>query len=250
MKTTHYTIPAPTLKAPLRIALASDLHGNDNARPLRLIEEARPDLILIPGDVMDDVDLRRENASGYDFLRGCAAIAPTYYSLGNHELACYHKGNPWRHPIPVPLTAEIRTRIANTGVILLENDSVTWRDGIRICALTSGINGKENKPDAEALARFAQADGYRILLCHHPEYFVPYIQKTNVELTVCGHAHGGQWRVFGRGVYAPGQGLFPKYTSGVIDQRCVISRGLGDHTWIPRIFNSTELVVIDLVVGE
>jgi predicted MPP superfamily phosphohydrolase len=67
-----------------------------------------------------------------------------------------------------------------------------------------------------------------------------------MDLIVCGHAHGGQWRLFGRGVYAPGQGLFPKYTSGVLDGVCVISRGLGNHTRVPRIFNPPELVLISL----
>ncbi len=243
MKCTHYRIPSPDLR--LRIAVASDLHGNANDAPLALLRQEQPDLILIPGDLMDDTALRDENASGYAFLRACSAIAPTYYSLGNHELACYHKGNPWRHPIPLPLNDEIRTRIANTGAILLDNDCAPFGERILICGLTSGIHGAENKPNAEALSRFASADGIKILLCHHPEYYVPYIQSTDIALTVCGHAHGGHWRFFGRGVYAPGQGLFPKYTSGVIDSRCVISRGLGNHTWIPRIFNPCELVLIE-----
>ena len=63
---------------------------------------------------------------------------------------------------------------------------------------------------------------------------------------VSGHAHGGQWRIFGRGVFAPGQGLFPKYTSGIHDGRLVISRGLKKSGTIPRIFNSPELVIIDI----
>ncbi|MBQ9784152.1 MAG: metallophosphoesterase [Clostridia bacterium] len=246
MKLTRYTLPSPSPDLHLRIAVASDLHGNANEQPLKLLRDARPDLILIPGDLMDDAALRDADNSGYAFLRACAEIAPTYYSLGNHELACYHKGNPWRHPIPLPLTDEIRTRIAKTGAVLLEDDCAPFGDGILICGLTSGINGEKNEPNADALARFARADGVKILLCHHPEYYVPYVQSTDIALTVCGHAHGGHWRVFGRGVYAPGQGLFPKYTSGVLDGRCVISRGLGNHTWIPRIFNPCELVLIEL----
>ena len=119
-------------------------------------------------------------------------------------------------------------------------------NGLRICGLSSGINGKENHPNKDALQEFAQAAEYRILLCHHPEYFMPYIKETNVELTVCGHAHGGHWRFLGRGVYAPGQGLFPKYTSGVLENRCVISRGLANHTRIPRICNPTELIIIEI----
>ena len=100
-------------------------------------------------------------------------------------------------------------------------------------------------PRLEWLENFCAVEKPKILLCHHPEYYVPYIQKADIDLTVCGHAHGGQWRIFGRGIYAPGQGLFPKYTAGVLDQKCVISRGLGNHTWIPRIFNRRELVIID-----
>ena len=64
------------------------------------------------------------------------------------------------------------------------------------------------------------------------------------DLVLCGHAHGGQWRIFGRGVYAPDQPLFPKYTSGVLENRCVISRGIGNHTHSPRIFNAPEVLMI------
>lgn len=233
------------LSEPVRLALASDLHGCPHGQAVNALKKIAPDYILLPGDLMDDRALQAPQNSGYAFLRACAAIAPTFYSLGNHELACYHKGNPWRHPHPVALRADIRRHIEDTGAILLENSAVTL-NGIVFCGINSGINGKQNAPDEQVLASFDRMKGFRILLCHHPEYFVPYIQKTSVELTVCGHAHGGQWRIFGRGIYAPGQGLFPKYTAGVIDERCVISRGLGNHTKIPRIFNEPELVLIEL----
>ena len=241
---THYQISARDASIDLNIAVASDLHGNPNRLPLELIAEQIPDLILIPGDLMDDRDLLDPRSRGYEFLRACAAIAPTFYSVGNHEIACYHKGNPWRHPTPIPIPTEARERIAQTGAILLDNDCAALNEKVTICALSSGINRSENKPDANALARFEELDGVRILLCHHPEYYVPYLQKTSIDLTVCGHAHGGHWRIFGRGIYAPGQGLFPKYTAGVLDERCVISRGMGNHTRIPRICNRPELVMI------
>ena len=243
MQITSYQIESADPSIRLRLAVASDLHGCPHERVIDALREYRPDRILIPGDLTDDEGLADESGSAYKFLRACAAIAPTYYSLGNHELACYHKGNPWRHPIPKPLTDEIRARIAKTGAILLENAFL--HDGaLCICGLTSGINGKKNQPSEETLAAFAKEEGYRILLCHHPDYFVPYVAKTDIELTVCGHAHGGQWRLGKLAAYAPGQGIFPKYTAGVINGRCVISRGLGNHTWIPRIFNRPELVLV------
>ena len=116
-----------------------------------------------------------------------------------------------------------------------------------VCALGSGLNGKINQPNEAAMRSFQELsnDGLKLLLCHHPEY-IPEVSALGMDLVVCGHAHGGQWRIFGRGVYAPGQGIFPKYTSGVHNKNCVISRGLGDHTSVPRIFNDNELVIITL----
>ena len=245
LQITPYTLPAQALSRPTRLAVASDLHGAKPTRILKALAQQKPDLILIPGDLGDDKDLRETDAP-YHFLTECAKIAPTSYSLGTHEIACYHKGNPWRHPLPIPVTDEIRNRIQNTGATLLENSAVRHGE-LTLCGLTSGINGKQNAPDPQALSRFDAADGYRILLCHHPEYFAPHISKTSIDLTVCGHAHGGQWRLLGRGIYAPGQGLLPKYTAGLVQQRCIISRGLGNHTWIPRIYNIPELVVVDLI---
>jgi len=242
---TSYALRAPDSVPALTLALASDLHGKNHGEALARLRAATPDLILIPGDLMDDKDLADEENEGYAFLRACAALAPTYYSVGNHEIACYHKGNPWRHPIPLPISPEAKERIRATGAVLLDNECVT-KDQLCICGLTSGINGRKNVPNKEVLHTFDTAEGYRILLCHHPEYYVPHIKETSIDLIVCGHAHGGQWRIFSQGIYAPGQGLFPRYTAGVLDGRCVISRGIGNHTRIPRIYNTPELVLIKL----
>ena len=69
---------------------------------------------------------------------------------------------------------------------------------------------------------------------------------------LCGHAHGGQWRLPGliNGIYAPNQGFLPKYAGGQYqenDTTMIVSRGLArESTRIPRIFNRPELVIIDL----
>ena len=243
VKTTRYFLKAEKESLRLRLAVASDLHGMGYEQVLDILKAEKPDLILIPGDLMEDQKMADPADEGYAFLRACAAIAPTYYSFGNHEIGCYHKGKPWSKPTPKPLPPHAKERIAATGAILLDNEQ-TARGELQICGLTSGLNGKVNQPELSVIKRLDESEGFRILLCHHPEYFMPYIQKTGIELTVCGHAHGGQWRVFGRGVFAPGQGLFPKYTSGVLENRCVISRGIGNHTMYPRIFNAPEVVMI------
>ena len=243
VKTTRYFLTSPKKDLRLRAAIASDLHGMGHKKVLDILQAERPDLILIPGDLMEDLQLADPNDEGYAFLRDCAKIAPTYYSLGNHETGCYHKGKPWSKPLKKPLPPKTKERVAATGAVLL-NDELVAHGDLWICGLTSGLDGKANCPDLEVIKALEDQEGFRILLCHHPEYFMPHIQKTTVELTVSGHAHGGQWRLFGQGAFAPGQGILPKYTSGVLENRCVISRGVGNHTVYPRIFNAPEVVMV------
>lgn len=246
MKVTYYQVLCKKIKTPLRIALASDLHDNPFGRVVDALKKESPDLILIPGDLTDDEHINEGAPNTLDFLTECANIAPTYYSPGNHEVRCYHRGNHFKHPTPVPIPDSYPKAISKTGAVFLNNESIQ-KDGITVCALGSGLNGKINEPNHTAMNEFQglSDDDLKILLCHHPEY-IPKLSNLGMDLIVCGHAHGGQWRIFGRGVYAPGQGIFPKYTSGIHNGNCVISRGLGDHTSVPRIFNDNELVIITL----
>lgn len=195
------------------------------------------------------------------FLRSCASIAPTFLSLGNHE---------WM------VDQDDLDLLSSTGVTVLDNE---WRSitvggkEIVIGGLTSGyvadyrafrsesrstaryprqesisgiggaVHARDHKPETEWLPTFAGQAGYHILLSHHPEYF-PLIPDS-VDLILSGHAHGGQWRIFGHGVWSPGQGWWPKWTRGMYDGRLVVSTGLSNTTWIPRIGNPTEIVYLE-----
>ncbi len=243
--TTTYALSSAKIEKPIRLAVLADLHGHFYPTLPALVKKARPDAILIPGDLTEYEQMVESDSSVFDFLTVCASIAPTYYTLGNHEFGASHHGNPFAKPQKKVIPSDFAAKVAATGAILLQNECA-FRDGIWFCGLESGFDKGQNQPNLNALAKFDECSGYRVLLCHHPEYYIPYIQKTSIDLVVCGHAHGGHWRFFGHGIFAPDQGLFPKYTSGVLDGRCVISRGLGDHTFIPRINNPRELVLIDL----
>jgi predicted MPP superfamily phosphohydrolase len=98
----------------------------------------------------------------------------------------------------------------------------------------------KKEPDTEWLKDCP--DGYKILLSHHPEYY-PLIEPY-ADLILSGHAHGGQFRLFGRGLFAPGQGFLPRYSKGMYGKMCV-SAGLTNTTWVPRINNPTELVIVE-----
>ena len=103
------------------------------------------------------------------------------------------------------------------------------------------------RPDPAFLADFAAQDGFRLLMCHHPEYYPRYVADFDIDLTVAGHAHGGQVQLRGRGLYAPGQGLLPRMTHGFYDgNRLLVSRGMTNSTWAPRISNPCEMILLHL----
>ena len=94
--------------------------------------------------------------------------------------------------------------------------------------------------------------GYTILLSHRPELFDTYVSG-EIDLVLSGHAHGGQFRLpFIGGLYAPGQGFFPKYDAGMYSKETtsmVVSRGLGNSIIPLRFNNRPEIVLIELT-GE
>lgn len=104
------------------------------------------------------------------------------------------------------------------------------------------------RPELNWLGDFTEQRGYRILLSHHPEYYPQYLKDLKIDLVLSGHCHGGQWRYYSpfrkvwQGIYGPGQGLFPRLTSGVHDGKLVVSRGLSNPSIVPRINNPTEII--------
>lgn len=233
MQITHYTVPAD-IPAPLTVAQVSDLHARPPRPVLAALQKATPDMIAITGDLFDRLATAPETLP---FLRSCAALAPTVYVYGNHEQA----------------TPEDDAAIRASGVTLLQNDAVVCCS-IHVGGLNSGFTDRASQgnltatptPNTDFLDRFAATDGYKLLLCHHPEYYPAHLRDRAIDLVLAGHAHGGQWRFGGHGVFAPGQGFFPRYTGGMYDGRLIVSRGLANTAPFPRIGNPTELVFVHL----
>lgn len=233
----------------LRAAVAADLHSHDGSAAIEKIAKYAPDLIFAPGDIMNGTDKYRVDAAfninGFDFLKKCREIAPVFYSLGNHERG---------------MTKENQSILSHYGIVLLD-DQLTTYNGIVIAGLSSGYkNGiakrKETpEPNLKLIEELRGTNGFRILLSHHPEYFDKYLSSVGsnaAELVISGHAHGGQWRIpFGPGIYAPGQGIFPKYTGGIHESKTgsklAVSRGMSNTVVFPRFFNPREIVFLEIM---
>ena len=226
----------------IRIAIASDLHGADYRLPISLLKKEKPDLIVCPGDIFEmreGLSERKKeyiNKNGYSFLSEASKIAPTFFSRGNHDA--------------FPTASELG-KLRQTGAVVLDG-CFEKAEGLIIGGLGSGGSNRyfkrTNSPDKEEFVEeFSKEKGFKLLLCHHPEYYEKYIKRFPVDLTVCGHAHGGQWVILGKAIFAPGQGLFPKYVSGSYDGgRMIVSRGMGGLTKIPRISSPEEIIIVSV----
>ena len=221
---THYDFHTGKLTKPLTLAVISDLHNEPYADLFPMIEGA--DALLVPGDISDRY--RQKYDQGVAFLTDAAKRLPTFYSLGNHEAR--QKGY-----------RVLRDALDQTGAEILVNRYVRFGE-----LWIGGWYDPAVVKEPETLDEFEKLDGVKILLCHKPELYMKRMRKRSLDLVVAGHAHGGQIRVGRQGLYAPGQGPFPRYTRGVVDGRMIISAGAGNPAHMPRWGNPCEVLLIHL----
>ena len=192
-------------------------------------------------------------------LKALAQKYPCYFVTGNNELTS-------------PDPAALLQKVSAMGITVLDNccEQVTVQgQTVNLCGIgdpyfESGDGGnwdsveelfgmlrERTKKALQALPQQDDSDTYTILLAHRPELIEEYL-PFSFDLILCGHTHGGQFRIPGicDGIYAPFQGLFPKYTGGPYQfdgTTMIISRGLTRVSGIvPRVYNRPELVFVTL----
>ncbi len=236
-----------------RILHLSDLHARCfGYRQQRLIRESvrlAPDIAVITGDLID----RRRTRNERDMrpvlwlIEGLCRHFPVLWAEGNHEAL----SSLYRTFADAAASAGAQNV---TGRVL----TLTKRED-RLCVFgMPDIEREDFQLDEQKwnreLSRLHRACGaFPIVLSHRPQAF-PMIVGEQLPLVLCGHAHGGQVRlpVIG-GLYAPDQGLFPKYTCGRYaegESQMVVSRGLGNSAFPLRVFNPPELVLLTLRAKE
>lgn len=255
---THLTVTAFSIESEripkafdgFRIAHVSDLHdseiGEGHKTLIDKLKQSDPDIIAITGDLIDRT--RTDVEHSLLFVAEAVKIAPCYYVNGNHEILSGKY-------------EELREALLDLGVTVLENaNTKIEKDGEYISVL--GINDPflttfdeiTHDYDAAIVGEYIKealvgTEGFKLLLAHHPECFEYYCEY-GVELTLTGHAHGGQFRLpLIGGLYAPHQGVFPKYESGLFedgDARMIVSRGIGNSSFPLRFNNNPELIIIEL----
>lgn len=232
-----------------KIVHVSDLHnkqfGPGQSRLIEKIKAENADVIVITGDL---IDCRRTDVRiAMNFIRGVVPLAPVCYVPGNHEAES-------------GIYPALASKMAALGVLVLNDKAIKLQkngDEIELLGMCDPtFQCGDNNAHAchlfgEALSDLSKnkQDCFTILLSHRPE-LLPLYAECGINLVFSGHAHGGQFRLpFAGAVFAPNQGFFPEYTSGICRQHgtaMVVSRGLGNSLIPQRIFNRPEIITVTL----
>lgn len=233
----------------VRIAQISDLHSKMfGGRLEQLLIQAKPDVVLLTGDLVDRRNTDFTEAVGV--ARAAAELAPTYYAPGNHEASLNQTGT-YEH---------LKNELTQAGVHVLENQAEPLEinsETIRLIGLLdpafydANLEGAKLVVAAE-LEQLTEEKVLDVVLGHRPILLEAYAAG-GADLVFSGHAHGGQVRLpFVGGLFAPDEWFFPEYTNGIHQYNNttqIISRGLGNSVAPLRIFNRPELVVVTLREG-
>ncbi len=251
-----YTVNSDKVKNSVKIAIISDLHntdyGDDNIIAKK-IAQTKPDIITVLGDIIDKRSADIEHT--LNALKPLPKIAPTYFVLGNHDTYC-------------PSYDEFISSITNSGIIFLDDqiaDITVKGNKISMLGLTYYSNGEYETPSYTQLMNdFCGRDNYKILLCHYPEFTYYFFERDkycvyDFDLMLSGHTHGGVMQIpYVGGLYAPEQGLFPRYSKGLyyIDETnqnpfyMLISAGIGYDGRFFRVNNFPEVSTITITTNN
>lgn len=274
LMTTKYTIKSKRLPKQLdntNFVVLADLHnctfGKNNRRLLKRINALSPEFIIVAGDMINyKTPCCPSNA--FTLLSQLSDKYEIYYAYGNHEQKIeLFNGSSMKEVTEANHAmytswVEFKKKLVSKRVHFLNNESLTIiHKGCKLCITGISIGEKffeRNKmpvmePGYLTALVGKCSDEFQLLISHNPIYFHSYVEW-GADLTVSGHLHGGIVRLPGiGGIVSPQVRLFPKYDSGIYEENnryLVVSRGLGSHSNMPRLFNVPELITVKLKAQE
>lgn len=223
----------------LRIAIASDLHlgrlfGSSAIDRLQhLIVQNQADILLMPGDIMDDNTKAFNDYNMTINLMNLVDSVPygVYATLGNHDLYGHEQS--------------ISQALRNSGIKLLNDEALRIEyKGAPVWLVGRFDNHKSQRVATTELLAQTDTNETILLLDHRPSDITEHSQLP-IDLQVSGHTHNGQ--IFpanfivrainrvGYGYEAIGKGHF------------VVSSGYGFWGIPFRLGSRSEIWLIDLI---
>lgn len=229
------TIESETAPRPLRIVVVSDLQleafGEHERRALAAAMAERPDMLLLPGDYIQQWEgpayaAARDELNAYMRELGFGAPLGAFAVPGNVD------GPSW------PAIFD------NLPVTMFERTGTQVRDGI-------AVTGLDLAGSFDTRQRVVRAAPFHVVVGHAPDFALGQI---DADLLVAGHTHGGQVQLPGIGPLLTLSRVPRAWAAGVTElaggRTLVVSRGVGmERGYAPRLrfLCRPEIVVIEVV---
>ena len=241
LRTTHVKIPIDKSAGQLtglRVAMVSDIHlGHINGRNflaaiVDAINEQKPDLVLLVGDIFDmSPEPVIKQDMGVEFERLQTKYG-AYMISGNHE----YIGN-----------REYRDAINTTFAYMASHGVQPLQDSVVLIDSSFYVAGrKDRSATRKTIPELLHGIDRQlpIIMADHQPYHLEAVEQAGVDLQLSGHTHHGQmWPLnyITRKLYEQDWGFLQKGKSNFY-----ISCGVG--TWGPPIRTAgySEVVVVDL----
>ena len=211
------SLPLFLFPGSLHAVQISDLHMKGPSRlyekVLLQIQELKPDIIFITGDLVDDEEHLDFCLEWIDRLPKGKGI---YFSPGNWE----HWSGTWASGLREKLeTIGVHT-LYNEGRVIQHNDGEFFLAGID--------DAYYGQPQIFKALAGQSSDLCTILLSHSP-LGINHIGLLAVDLVLSGHTHGGQFRLpwIGSTVTPPGSGPYDMGLYQVKGKWLYVNRGIG-----------------------
>ncbi len=243
---------------PLRIAIITDIHMGEpfvtRDRLRRIVARTNSlgaDLTVVLGDLIAGhhfVSAKVPVADTAAILKDLSAPLGVFAILGNHD---------WWDD----LTAQRRRRgpiiahraLEANGIPVLENRALELPNGLWLAGIGSqvalvrpdrpGFDGVHDLPGT--LAQVPE-DATCVLLAHEPDIFPEVPER--IPLTLAGHTHGGQVRLFGWSPVVPSR-FGNRFAYGKITENghhMVVSGGIGTSILPVRFGVVPEITVVEI----
>ncbi|MEE6207966.1 MAG: metallophosphoesterase [Alphaproteobacteria bacterium] len=232
----------------IKIAMFADSHigttfdADGFAEHIAKIQKQKPDMVVIVGDFVDDDTTLKNMIDSSKVLGTLQTKYGVYFVFGNHDKGYY--GAERRGFASGELIAELE----KNGVKVLRDETALINDMLYVIGRRDFSVEKEQGGQRKSMDELTQGldkDKYVLVLDHQPTDYQNQ-EKSEVDLVVSGHTHGGQLFPFnyvGKWIGA-NDAIYGYERHGKTD--FIVTSGISDWAIKFKTGTKSEFVIINL----
>lgn len=190
---TTYTLHTEKNVGNIRIAQISDAHlgttfsGAEFAHAIDQISAVKPDVLLVTGDFVDDSTTPEDMRNGCKALGQAQTTYGVFFVFGNHDKGFFPERRGFSGD-------DLIAALEENNVTILQDESVLIDNRFYLIGRQDQIEERQNngRKTMTELVENLDHNKYEIVLDHQPCDYESQ-SKSNVDLVLSGHTHGGQF---------------------------------------------------------